>query len=43
VLYFLAPSDVATVAVRALAALDTDGAVLSVNWRGLLLHRILSD
>jgi hypothetical protein len=34
VLYFLDPSDVATVAARALAALDTDGVVLSVNWRG---------
>lgn len=34
VLYFLAPRDIATVAARVLAAVDTDGVVLSVNWRG---------
>jgi hypothetical protein len=34
VLYFLAHRDIAAVATHALAALDTDGVVLSVNWRG---------
>jgi hypothetical protein len=34
VLYFLSPRDIAAVASRVLAALDTEGAVLSVNWRG---------
>jgi predicted TPR repeat methyltransferase len=34
VLYFLSPRDIAAVATRARAALDTDGVVLSVNWRG---------
>ena len=34
VLYFLAPQDIATVAACVLTALDPDGVVLSVNWRG---------
>ena len=34
VLYFLTFRDIAAVAARVLAALDTDGVVLSVNWRG---------
>ena len=34
VLYFLTPSDIAAVAARVLTALETDGVVLAVNWRG---------
>ena len=34
VLYFLTADDIAAVAARVLTALDTDGVVLSVNWRG---------
>jgi hypothetical protein len=34
VLYFLAPDDIAAVASNVLAALETDGVLLSVNWRG---------
>jgi SAM-dependent methyltransferase len=34
VLYFLAPQDIATLAAHVLHALDSDGCVLSVNWRG---------
>ena len=34
VLYFLTFRDIAAVTARVLAALDTDGVVLSVNWRG---------
>jgi hypothetical protein len=34
VLYFLSCRDIAAVAARTLACLDTDGVVLSVNWRG---------
>lgn len=34
VLYFLSPCDIARSAVRVLDALDPDGVVLSVNWRG---------
>jgi hypothetical protein len=34
VLYFLTAHDIAAVADRALAALESDGVVLSVNWRG---------
>ena len=34
VLYFLTFRDIAAVAARALTALDTDGVVLSVYWRG---------
>jgi hypothetical protein len=34
VLYFLTFRDIAAVAARVLTALDNDGAVLSVNWRG---------
>lgn len=34
VLYFLSPRDIAGVAAGVLAAIDTDGVVLSVNWRG---------
>ena len=34
VLYFLSLRDIAAVAAHVLAALDADGVVLSVNWRG---------
>jgi len=34
VLYFLAAHDIAAVAAQVLTALDADGVVLSVNWRG---------
>lgn len=34
ILYFLSHGDIAAVAERVRAALETDGVVLSVNWRG---------
>jgi hypothetical protein len=34
VLYFLTAHDIAAVAARVLTTLDTDGVVVSVNWRG---------